>query len=128
MANAIDLMNEIIKQIESNEHFVYKFWTINEWNERKKLKNIYGSKFDKNDGFIHMCTYKNCQRIDKIYFKNEKSYYITKINVNKLKNIKWELIINGDFYPHLYNTIPFNSINKIYYVNHPKTFDFTSLN
>merc|ERR1712154_187094 len=45
-----------------------KFWTVAQWRERESADRMLGSDFDKQDGFIHMCTIDQCQTIATRYF------------------------------------------------------------
>ena len=64
-------------------NFCYKFWTVEQWEERESAKKMWGSDHDKQDGFIHMCTVDQCETIAKRYFGDESEFVICKLDINR---------------------------------------------
>lgn len=89
---------------ESNMEPVYKILRQFEWEEFNKNGDFIGSKDDIRDGFIHLSTATQVERIVKKYFSKERPLFILKFsNMNFLEQLVWETSSSGDRYPHLYN-------------------------
>lgn len=83
---------------------VYKILTANEWNSFKQKGSYEGSPVDISDGFIHLSTKKQTERVIKKYFHGIRPLYLVEFSDKAfLDKLKWEAASNGDFYPHLYD-------------------------
>eukprot|EP01084_Bolivina_argentea_P215452 365786_1 len=131
METGLQILDDLISKIEANQSvhrqsICYKFWTIDEWDKRKSMENIPGSDFDKNSGFIHMCTVDQCKMIGTRYFADKSEYFIIKMDINKIKKLQFDTNEHGTF-PHAYTDLPKEAILNVFKVDNPKTFDFNQL-
>ena len=125
-SSTIDLINSILLKIKQRSSVCYKFWTIQEWTDRKLMDKHDGSEFDKKDGYIHMCTIDQCATIANRYFSDKSEYFIIKMDINKIHKLQWDINNHGIF-PHAYTDIPKQAILKIYKINNSQNFDFNAL-
>jgi len=91
---------------------VYKIFTIDEYNNFEQTKIFSGTNLDLKDGYIHMS--KNMDQVNRVidkYYKNI-PIVLAELNLNSMKNVKFEQISNGDTYPHLYDILKFSYLIK----------------
>ena len=95
---------------------VYKILEENEWTNFFKEKKFLGTNLDLKDGYIHMSsTQEQIERIREKYYK-DKTALLLHINLNKLietNKLKYEPISNGDLYPHLYDHLSIDQVEKV---------------
>lgn len=88
----------------------YKILTITEFDKFTKEKIFLGTPLDIKDGYIHMSsTKKQMERVKQKYYKDQK-IYLLEIDLDKLNNVKFEPISNGDIYPHQYGELKLTDI------------------
>ena len=92
---------------------VFKVCEKNEWENVKHNDFFEGSKIDKNDGFIHFSTSEQLKGTLKKYFKSKGQLYLLEVNTDNL-NIVWEVSRNKHKFPHLYESLPISSIEKVH--------------
>ncbi len=86
---------------------------LKEWTDFKKKKVFYGNDLDKESGYIHLSKKKQLKRTIDIYFQKKK-IVILKINTKKLREkILWETSRDGEKFPHLYDKLKFESVEKV---------------
>ena len=94
--------------------FIYKICTTSEWKKFEENNFFYGTKKDLLDGYIHLSKKKQVKEtLFRYYFKKDK-LILLQIKIVKLRNLVWEKSKAGVIFPHLYNYLKLESINKIY--------------
>lgn len=84
---------------------VYKILNEQDWLIFSTQKFFAGSKDDLRDGFIHLASASQVDRVIKKYFSLEKQVYVLKYSHPKfIARLKWEPSSSGEIYPHLYNS------------------------
>ena len=84
---------------------IYKILLKNEWEQFQETKEFAGTSLDLKDKYIHMSSTKEqMERVKQKYYKDVE-VYLLQINANKLDNLKYEPISNGDLYPHQYGKL-----------------------
>ena len=84
---------------------VFKILTVDEWKQFQETKEFEGTDLDKRDGYIHMSsTREQMERVKGKYYKDVQ-VYLLQIDSDKLDNLKYEPISNGDLYPHQYGKL-----------------------
>jgi uncharacterized protein (DUF952 family) len=86
---------------------IYKILTLEEWSEFETIGEFRGTSLDVKDGYIHMS--KNMDQVNRVKNKYYKDTKIVLVHIDPLllpaSDFRYELISNGDTYPHLYNTL-----------------------
>lgn len=98
--------NVVASSLMSEDYMepVYKILRGFEWQEFQREGSFLGSEDDIRDGFIHLATEKQVQRIIEKYFSDEELVYVLKFSdSNFLELLQWETSSSGSIYPHLYN-------------------------
>lgn len=91
----------------------FKILTVTEWVQFQKIKQFAGTPLDLKDGYIHMSSTKEqMDRVKDKYYKNQ-DVYLLQINLDKLNNVKFELISNGDIYPHQYGKLELDNVEDV---------------
>ena len=84
---------------------IFKVLTEKEYESFNEAGEFLGSKMDIEDGFIHMSTEAQLERILTKYFSGQ-DVMIAQIDYEALiSEIKWEAASNGDLFPHLYRPL-----------------------
>lgn len=87
------------------EKIVYKILLKDEWENFQLDKEFLGTLLDLRDGYIHMSsTQEQMKRVKQKYYTGVE-VYLLQIDSNKLDNLKYEPISNGDVYPHQYGKL-----------------------
>ena len=92
---------------------VFKVCEKDEWEKFKHDDLFGGSKIDKSDGFIHFSTSKQIKGTLEKYFKSKGQLYLLEVNTDNL-NFVWEVSRNDQQFPHLYESLPFSAVEKVY--------------
>ncbi len=90
---------------------IYKITPIADWD--KALANgIYeGAPIDLQDGFIHFSSAEQVADTAAKHFANQADLLLVAVNIGILGNdLKWEVSRGGDLFPHLYSSLPINSV------------------
>jgi uncharacterized protein (DUF952 family) len=92
------------------KNIAYKILTVTEFEKFAKDKVFIGTPLDIKDGYIHMSSTKEqMERVKQKYYKDQK-IYLLEIDLDKLNNVKFEPISNGDIYPHLYGDLKIDDV------------------
>ena len=122
----IQFLSKRTSKIEEPK-YIYKILTKDEWSNMQNKSVLLGSEMDIKDGFIHLSTAKQTQRIANKYFPNMSDGYILKILYKDIKSkTKWEANSKGELFAHCYDGIPIELIVDIYPLS-VKEFDFKKL-
>ena len=110
------MIRYINNKTKNSVKIVYKILEKNEWENFFKDKKFSGTSLDLKDGYIHMSsTQAQMERIKEKYYKDKKALLLH-INLDKLmetNKLKYEPISNGDLYPHLYDDLLIDQVEKV---------------
>jgi len=109
--------------------YLYKILTEQQWEAMREMGLHYtkSSTLDQRDGYIHLSTAHQVERIAKKYFQDIASVKILKLDYHKLSGlIKWEPNSTGDLFPHCYHEISVDIISHIEGIN-VYEYDFSRL-
>jgi len=82
---------------------VYKIFTEDEWARFQVTGEFSGSADDMRDGFIHLSTRNQIDRVIKKFFKEKGPLHVAVFSTTGLPgDLKWEESASGETYPHLY--------------------------
>ncbi|HKY69744.1 MAG TPA: DUF952 domain-containing protein [Gammaproteobacteria bacterium] len=97
--------------------YLYKLVTQSQWKSMKQLGINYkqGSDLDQQDGYLHISTAKQIERISNKYFGDLENGKMIKLDYKKIENIlKWEPNSKGEYFPHCYGQIPLSAVIDVY--------------
>lgn len=106
--------------------YVFKIFTLQEWNEFKVKKIFKGSKLDLNSGFIHLSSLEQIKETVDIYYSKEQSIVIVKLMADLMrKNLKWEKSRRNNLFPHFFGVLNLRYVLKYFFLNiHKKQTSF----
>lgn len=81
--------------------------------EESLLKEVYGEELIENESFIHFSTWNSFYEIAKNFISNEEMVLLCVESDDIEVPIKWEDGGNGIHYPHMYGTLPIESIKEV---------------
>ena len=82
---------------------VYKILTQDQWNVLETTGSFKGAPIDIQDGYIHLSTSVQVERVKNKYFADIRPLYIVEFSDEEMfARLKWEKASNGDDFPHLY--------------------------
>ena len=84
---------------------VYKIFLKGDYQSLNKYGVSMGSKLDRKDGFIHLCTAKQLEKTLQIHFASASAVYLLGLKTKLLKELKWETSRDKELFPHLYGKI-----------------------
>jgi uncharacterized protein (DUF952 family) len=89
----------------------YKIMLGGELSILKNLGRFEGTAADLDEGFIHLSSPSQIDRVVKKYYSEVVDVYIVAVAIDTLgENIKWEEASNGQIYPHLYGDLELSSV------------------
>ena len=101
--------------MKNSNDYVYRIFSLLEFEIFKKKKKFYGNKLDLKSGFIHLSKKGQLKETLKRYFKNDRDLVIAEFRVDKLsKSLRWEVSRNNEVFPHLFSELEYNWLNKVY--------------
>jgi len=84
---------------------VYKVFTEREWIAFQKSGHFEGSKDDLRDGFIHLSTKGQVDGVIDRFFAGRGPLYVAEFSDPGFQQrLKWETVVSGEVYPHLYDS------------------------
>jgi len=112
---------------QNQPNYIYKMLTKKQWSETQNAGILIGSDMDINDGYIHLSTAKQVERIANKYFPNMADGYLLKIRFKDINDIvKWEPNSKGELFVHAYGDIKNSFIVNIYLLS-VSEFNFDNL-
>ena len=115
--------------ISPSPHYLYKIITQTQWASMRQHGIHYhqGSLLDQRDGYLHMSTSKQVERIANKYFGDLINGKIIKLSYQEIEsNLKWEPNSKGEYFPHGYDEIPMRAVIEVYEFS-IHDFDFNTL-
>ena len=84
---------------------IYKVFTESEWKTFQDTGQFGGSADDLRDGFIHLSTKEQLTGVVERFFSGRLPLYVAEFLVTDfLQQLKWEVSLSGEIYPHLYDS------------------------
>ena len=93
--------------------YVYKVCSKFDWETAKKNNVFEGSGIDLIDKFIHFSSSEQVKETASLHFKKENNLVLLEVETKNL-NILWEESRNQLLFPHLYDSLPINSVVNVY--------------
>ena len=107
--------------------YLYKIMTNDEWREFEQSQKTFGSERDIKDGYVHLSTNRQVERIAKKYYATMKDGHLLKIQHAKVsKDIQWGTNSQGELFPHLYAALKLEDVLEDIPCD-VQSFDFTAL-
>lgn len=97
----------------SEHKFIYKILTNDQWQQMQNDKVLLGAPIDLQDGFIHFSTKDQvAETLDK-HFNGQVALRLLEVEAaNVASDLKWETSRNNDLFPHLYASLPLESVTQ----------------
>ena len=95
---------------------VFKICEKDDWEKVKNEEFFKGSKTDQSDGYIHLSTSEQLKGTIEKHFKSKNRLYLLEINTDNLELV-WEVSRNEQLFPHLYQPLPSNSVERVYEIS-----------
>ena len=96
-----------------NKQFLYHITSVSEWNAAKKTEDYTPQRFAE-EGFIH-CSYSHqLLTVAHRFYKGQNGLVILVIESSTINSSLVEENLEGgtELYPHIYSTLPINSVIK----------------
>ncbi|KAI9291560.1 hypothetical protein K502DRAFT_368347 [Neoconidiobolus thromboides FSU 785] len=105
-----------------NESYIYKIYKQSEVSHQDFSNNsdsLVLTSLDQSSGYIHLCTKQQISGVLTRFYKDVKDLVILKLSTKNLNQdkLKYEPVIennNTHYFPHYYNSISFNNIEKVF--------------
>lgn len=94
---------------------VYKVIDAVTWNKAMKIGIFKGSSDDQRDGFIHLSTEYQVERVLGKFFKGQKDLLLIEIPLEVIvDDVEFEEATDGKLYPHIYGDLQTTSATNTY--------------
>ena len=82
---------------------VFKILTADQWSAFQEAGEFIGSPVDIQDGYIHLSTAVQTERVLNKYYADTRPVFIIEFQSKEIMDLlKWEKASNNDLFPHLY--------------------------
>ncbi|KAJ9624912.1 hypothetical protein H2203_004862 [Taxawa tesnikishii (nom. ined.)] len=93
----------------------YKLLTAKQWVSWQQSQKFTGASIDIRDGYIHLSTANQTSQTYDKYFKDQPDIVLAAVDLGKVDGeVKWEKSRGGELFPHVYGTLPFTAVMKIW--------------
>jgi uncharacterized protein (DUF952 family) len=80
----------------------YKILTRDQWAELAGRGVFEGAPIDRADGYIHLSTEAQWRETAQKHFAGQGDLVLTEVDLDALKDVRWEASRGGALFPHLY--------------------------
>ena len=98
--------------------WIYKLATEAQWEAALAAGQFAGAPVDLEDGYIHFSTAAQVQETARKYFRHTEKVLLLVVLVELLEEVagplKWEPARSGDFFPHLYGSMPLEAVIELF--------------
>lgn len=118
-----------IHEMTDNPQYIYKILTQEQWAliQKNGLNYQNGSELDQKDGYLHLSTATQVERVARKYFASLENGIILQIDYSKVEDlVKWEPNSSGELFPHIYGNASMDAVAKASFFK-PDDFDYEGL-
>jgi uncharacterized protein (DUF952 family) len=94
---------------------IYKISPRAAWDAATQLGVFAGAPVDLADGYIHFSTAAQMRETAAKHFAGQTGLVLAEIDASRLgNNLKWEASRGGDLFPHLYTSLPMDTVLAVH--------------